>query len=72
MTLGFRKHQRTAVAVLTLVVAGCSVNPATGDRSFTALMSPEQEIQVGREQHPKIIQTFGGEYEDRRWGTLRF
>ena len=63
MTLGFRKHQRTAVAVLTLVVAGCSVNPATGDRSFTALMSPEQEIQVGREQHPKIIQTFGGEYD---------
>ena len=39
------------------------VNPATGQTEFTA-MSPEQEKAVGKEQHPKILQQFGGEYDD--------
>ncbi len=39
------------------------VNPATGKTEFTA-MSPEQEKAVGKEQHPKILQQFGGVYGD--------
>ncbi len=39
------------------------VNPATGQSEFTA-MSPEQERAVGKEQHPKILQQFGGNYSD--------
>jgi len=39
------------------------VNPATGQTEFTA-MSPEQERAVGEEQHPRILQQFGGEYDD--------
>ena len=39
------------------------VNPATGQNEFTA-MSPEQESAVGKEQHPRILQQFGGEYDD--------
>ncbi|MBT4907354.1 MAG: M48 family metalloprotease, partial [Rhodospirillaceae bacterium] len=27
-------------------------------------MSPEDELQIGRDQHPKIIQQFGGVYND--------
>ena len=27
-------------------------------------MSPEQEKAVGKEQHPRILQQFGGEYDD--------
>lgn len=46
-----------------LVTAGCAVNPATGQRSFTALMSPEDELRVGREEHPKLVRQFGGPYD---------
>jgi predicted Zn-dependent protease len=39
------------------------VNPATGQKEYTA-MSPEQEKAVGKGEHPKILQQFGGEYDD--------
>ncbi len=60
-----QKHfvHTTMVGALLLLTA-CSVNPATGERNFTAFMSLEQELRVGREQHPKIIAQFGGVYED--------
>lgn len=46
-----------------LVLVSCSTNPATGERQFTALMSPAQELDVGRSEHSKVIQQFG-EYND--------
>jgi predicted Zn-dependent protease len=49
-----------ALTGLALLLAACSVNPATGERSFTAFMSPADELRVGREQHPKILKEFGG------------
>lgn len=48
-----------------LVLGACSTNPATGEQSFTAFMSPEKEMQVGAEEHPKILEQFGGAYGDR-------
>lgn len=48
-----------------LALGACSANPATGKQSFTAFMSPEKEVQVGTEEHPKMVQQFGGEYGDR-------
>lgn len=53
-----------AAATLFPALSGCSTNPATGEQSFTAFMSPEQERQVGREQDPLIKQEFGGAYGD--------
>jgi predicted Zn-dependent protease len=56
--------------ILVFVVAGlaalpgCSVNPATGERSFTAFMSPDQERQVGKQQDPRIREQLGGRYDD--------
>lgn len=47
-----------------LALPGCSTNPATGEQSFTAFMSPEQERQVGREQDPFIKREFGGAYNN--------
>ncbi|MFP4312742.1 MAG: M48 family metalloprotease [Alphaproteobacteria bacterium] len=40
-------------------LAACSTNPATGRTQFAALMSPQQEQQVGAEEHPNIIREFG-------------
>ena len=48
-----------------LLLGACSANPATGKQSFTAFMSPEKEIQVGAEEHPKIVKQFGGRFGDK-------
>jgi predicted Zn-dependent protease len=45
-------------------LAACETNPATGASSFTAFMSPQEEIKVGREEHPKLLKEFGGAYDD--------
>ena len=45
--------------------AACArvVNPATGQTEFTA-MSPAQERQTGKAQHPQVLLQFGGAYDD--------
>ena len=58
-----------AVAVIAgLATAGCSTNPATGDQSFTAFMSPEDEARIGAEEHPKILKDLGGAYASESLG----
>ena len=52
------------VILITAGLSGCTVNPATGDQSFTGFMSLEDEIKIGREEHPKILKSFGGPYKD--------
>ncbi len=44
--------------VLLWLLAGCAVNPVTGHSDFV-LMSEDQEIAIGREEHPKILKQFG-------------
>lgn len=57
----------TALLLSTFALAsgGCSTNPATGQQSFTAFMSPAEEARVGAQEHPKILKEFGGAYADR-------
>jgi predicted Zn-dependent protease len=45
-------------------LAGCSVNPATGESTFTGLMSEADEVREGREAHPQVLAEFGGAYDD--------
>ena len=63
-----REPQKLLISVLILSImiglTSCSVNPATGDRSFTGFMSLEDEIKIGREEHPKILKSFNGPYKD--------
>jgi len=49
-----------AALAFAALTAACSVNPATGRSSFTGFMSEGDELQVGRENHPKILEEFGG------------
>jgi len=56
----------SALLALALTLAACTVNPATGERSFTAFMSPADELRLGREQHPKILKEFGGATDHAR------
>ena len=59
------------IALLTValgaLLSGCgttSTSPATG-RTFTSPISEKQEAQLGREEHPKILEEFGGEYKEK-------
>lgn len=54
---GFGKMLFACITLLSL--AACSTNPATGERQFTALMSPSQENQVGGQENAKVLQTYG-------------
>ena len=54
-----------ALLLSTYFIAGCSTNPATGQNQFTAFMSPEQEKQVGAQEHQKVLQEYGL-YEDQK------
>ncbi len=47
------------LAFALLFGAACSTNLATGERQFTALMSPQQEASVGASEHEKIVAQFG-------------
>ena len=57
------RHYKLFFAVLSLLplvfLSACSTNPATGQQQFTALMSPQQEVQVGASEHEKIVKQFG-------------
>lgn len=51
-----------AAAAILPALQGCRTIPATGGTTFTGGMTTAQEIQIGRENHPKIVKEFGGEY----------
>ncbi len=62
-----RKTSWTKTLLIGFVIAplmtACTQNPATGKSEFT-LMSPAQEAAIGKENHAKILEQFGGAYDD--------
>ncbi|MCB1739486.1 MAG: M48 family metalloprotease [Gammaproteobacteria bacterium] len=67
-TLDRRALLRTAggLGMVATLPACVSTNPATGRTSFTGTYAPEDDIRLGREQHPKLVEAFGGEYQHPR------
>ena len=58
-----RRWAAAALAAAALAfLAGCTVNPATGQSTFTGGMTTADEVKEGRAAHPKIVAEFGGEY----------
>ena len=60
-----------ALALLTVALgalaSGCgttATSPATG-RTFSSPISAQEEAQMGRKEHPKILEEFGGEYKEK-------
>lgn len=52
-----------AFLAAVLVLGGCAINPATGRVNFM-LVSTEEEVEIGRESHPRVLAEFGGVYYD--------
>jgi len=51
-----------AATLAAVLVASCATNPVTGNQDVV-LMSEAQEVQMGRDEHPKILQQYG-RYDD--------
>jgi predicted Zn-dependent protease len=64
--LSFLVPAVAALGMAAAALSGCTTNPATGSQSFTAFMSPEKEVEVGRDEHPKILKQYGGELDDAK------
>ncbi|MEL7058765.1 MAG: M48 family metalloprotease [Acidobacteriota bacterium] len=47
-----------AFGALAALLTGCATNPATGKRQLS-LVSEQQEIQIGRQTDPQIVQQYG-------------
>src|SRR5262245_38579955 len=52
--------------LLSGALTGCATqsSPATG-RTFSSPISTQQEAQLGKEEHPKILDEFGGAYTEK-------
>lgn len=62
------KHRHVFLKINLLVaifvsLIGCSVNPATGEKQFTAFLPESSEAKIGAENHEKVLAQFGY-YED--------
>lgn len=53
------------MGVAVIALGACSTNPATGQQQFTGLMSPQQEQQIGAQEHQNALKQFGGLYPDQ-------
>jgi predicted Zn-dependent protease len=59
--------QAGAAGALSSTLYGCiATNPATGRSSFTGAYSVEDDIKLGKTEHPKLVEAFGGEYANGR------
>ena len=45
-------------------LAGCSTNRATGQSTLTGFSSLDDDKKIGAQQHPELVKSFGGEYDD--------
>lgn len=63
----FRILRVLPLVLSILLLAACAAvrNPATGEIEYTVL-SPEDELRIGRREHPRALRAFGGAYEDAR------
>ncbi|MFO7983756.1 MAG: M48 family metalloprotease [Desulfuromonadales bacterium] len=49
------------------LLAGCAVNPVTGERQLTLFsLSPEEEAAIGARTFPRAMQSMGGRFPDRQ------
>jgi len=50
--------RKLALFFAAVSLAGCATNPVTGEREFN-IVSEQQELQMGAESHPQVLQEYG-------------
>ena len=57
-----RKTLLPILLISAASIAGCAVNPVTGDRQFMT-MSPSEDLKIGAENYAPMLQAQGGAYD---------
>jgi predicted Zn-dependent protease len=52
------------LAVALLAGSACVIDPSKSERSLGQLLTREDELAIGRDEHPRVLRQFGGEYRD--------
>ncbi|MCA0452086.1 MAG: M48 family metalloprotease, partial [Proteobacteria bacterium] len=55
----------SALALSALTLGACAQNQATGRSQFVT-MSASDEAKIGADEHPKVLEAFGGAYNNPR------
>lgn len=58
-----RSWLATSLLFLSLPLTSCAVNPVSGQKDLV-FISENREIELGKLMHPKILERYGGEYDD--------
>ena len=66
MILGRKTAKILGLILLMGGLAACATAPATGKRIFTGGTSLAEEKNIGAREHPKLLEAFGGVYEDKQ------
>ena len=61
--------RRLSGVLLTVLLVGCTTDPATGQMGFGPFLSQEDEASLGAQEHPKILEQYGGVYDEREIGA---
>ncbi len=64
MLTRLRACRTVAAALMAIGLAGCATNPATGKVVPVGMTGSAAEKQAGREQHPEVLEAFGGSYDN--------
>ncbi len=59
-----RRFRDTLAGLALLALAACAVAPGTGRTIFTGGLTPEKEAELGAQEHKKVLEEFGGAYDD--------
>ena len=54
-----------SIVLIPFFILGCQLNPATG-KNEVSLISENEEDNIGKQEHPKILKQFGGKYENKK------
>lgn len=65
MALTRRHFCGLSCAALGANLAGCAIDPKAGMR-HSMIISPTEEKEIGKEAHPRLVQEYGGVYDDPR------
>mgnify|MGYP001245132913 FL=1 len=54
-----------SLVLIPFFILGCQLNPATG-KNEVSLITENEEDNIGKQEHPKILKQFGGKYENKK------
>ena len=65
MNIKYITYHLTIILIIFFSLTSCQINPATGESDFS-LISESEELEIGRQENKKIINQFGGIYNNKK------